>query len=109
MKSFDTWETELTKAGQAAETDEQKDELKKDAWTKLILEKKIGYFALLRNLRNIIEQAPEVLPQALELLMNENLIKKSLVSRLRVQSNKCVRTCGDHCRPRDMLAGNTNQ
>ncbi|HEY6437535.1 MAG TPA: TROVE domain-containing protein [Ignavibacteriaceae bacterium] len=79
LKSFDTWETELTKAGQVAETEEQKDDLKKDAWEKLIKEKKIGYFALLRNLRNIIEQAPEVVPQALELLVNENLIKKSLV------------------------------
>lgn len=79
LKSFDTWETELTKAGQAAENEDQKDELKKEAWTKLIKEKKIGYFALLRNLRNIIEQAPDVLPNALELLTNEALIKKSLV------------------------------
>lgn len=79
LKSFNTWESELTKAGQVAENDEQKEELKKDAWVKLITEKKIGYFALLRNLRNIIEQAPEVLSQALELLVNETLIKKSLV------------------------------
>lgn len=79
LKSFDTWESELTKAGQSAETDEQKDELKKEAWVKLIKEKKIGYFALLRNLRNIIEQAPDILNEALELLVNENLIKKSLV------------------------------
>jgi hypothetical protein len=79
LKSFDTWETELTKAGQTAENEDHKDELKKEAWTKLINEKKIGYFALLRNLRNIIEQAPEVLPNALELLTTEALIKKSLV------------------------------
>lgn len=79
LKSFDTWETELTQAGQAAETEDQKEELKKDAWTKLIQTKKIGYFALLRNLRNIIEQAPAVLPEALELLTSEALIKKSLV------------------------------
>ncbi len=79
LKSFDTWESELTKAGQVAETDEQKDELKAEAWTKLIREKKIGYFALLRNLRNIIEQAPDVLDEALELLVDEKLIKKSLV------------------------------
>lgn len=79
LKSFDTWESELTTAGQKAETDEQKDELKKDAWVKLIKEKKIGYFALLRNLRNIIEQAPEIVPEALEMLKTENLIRKSLV------------------------------
>lgn len=79
LKSFDTWETELTKAGQIAETEEQKDDLKKEAWVKLIQEKKIGYFALLRNLRNLIEQAPEVIGDALELLTNETMIKKSLV------------------------------
>lgn len=79
LKSFDTWETELTKAGQAAETDEQKGELKKEVWIKLIKDKKLGYFALLRNLRNIIEQAPEVIDEAIEALTNENVIKKSLV------------------------------
>lgn len=75
LKSFDTWETELSKSGQA----DDKDEFKKDVWTKLIREKKIGYFALLRNLRNIIQQAPEVIDESLLLLTDENLIKKSLV------------------------------
>lgn len=79
LKSFDTWESELSSAGQKANNDEEKSELKKDAWKKLILEKKIGYFALLRNLRNIIEQAPEIVPLAVEMLTNEALIKKSLV------------------------------
>lgn len=79
LKSFDTWETELTKAGQSAETDEEKAELKKDAWVKLIREKKIGYFALLRNLRNIVEQAPEIIDEAIALLKDEKLIRKSLV------------------------------
>jgi hypothetical protein len=79
LKSFDTWEAELTKAGQMAYNEEEKAELKKEAWVKLVKEKKIGYFALLRNLRNIIEQAPEITGEAIELLTNENLIKKSLV------------------------------
>jgi len=79
LKSKDTWESEVSKAGQVAETEEQKDELKKGAWTKLIQEKKIGYFALLRNLRNIIQTAPEALEDALEMLVDEKLIKKSLV------------------------------
>jgi len=79
LKSTDTWESELTQAGQEAKTDEQKEELKKHVWIKLIKEKKIGYFALLRNLRNILEQAPDVIGQACELLVDENLIKKSLV------------------------------
>lgn len=79
LKSIDTWESELTKAGQKASTDEEKEELKAEVWKKLIKEKKIGYFALLRNLRNIIEQSPDVLNEALELLVDEKLIKKSLV------------------------------
>lgn len=79
LKSFDTWESELTKAGQAATNEDEKAEFKKEVWTSLIKEKKIKYFALLRNLRNIIEQAPEVIGEALEILTNETLIKKSLV------------------------------
>lgn len=79
LKSFDTWETELTKAGQNAEDEDSKADLKKEAWTKLVKEKKIGYFALLRNLRNIIEQAPEVVGESLELLIDPVRIKKSLV------------------------------
>lgn len=79
LKSFDTWEVELSKAGQTASNEEEKAEFKKEVWIKLIREKKLGYFALLRNLRNIIEQAPEVINEAIETLTNEALIKKSLV------------------------------
>lgn len=79
LKSFDTWEVELSKAGQTATNDEEKANYKKEVWIKLIREKKLGYFALLRNLRNIIEQAPEIIDEALETLTNEALIKKSLV------------------------------
>lgn len=79
LKSFDTWEKNLSEAGQIAENEEEKAELKAEVWRKLIQEKKIGYFALLRNLRNIIEQAPEMIDEATELLVSERLIKKSLV------------------------------
>jgi hypothetical protein len=79
LKSFDTWETELSKAGQLASNEEEKADFKKDVWVRLIREKKIGYFALLRNLRNIIEQAPDVVGDALKMLTDEELIKKSLV------------------------------
>lgn len=86
LKAFDTWESELSKAGQEGETDEEKADLKKDAWTRLIKEKKLGYFALLRNLRNIIEQAPEVITEALAMLTDEKLIWKSLVLPFRFQT-----------------------
>ncbi len=86
LKADNTWEKELTQAGQKATNEEEKVELKKNAWTKLIKEKKIGYFALLRNLRNIEEQAKDLIPDACEMLVDEKLIKKSLVLPFRFQT-----------------------
>lgn len=79
LKSFDTWESELSRAGQNVDSEDQREEVKKDVWVKMVTEKKLGYFALLRNLRNIMETAPEVLKNALEQLVNREAIKKSLV------------------------------
>lgn len=72
LKSKDTWEVNVSAAGSDAHA-------KKAAWTELIESGKIGYFALLRNLRNILHHAPNVVPQAIELLKQESRIKKSLV------------------------------
>lgn len=74
-----TWETQLTQAGQKAETEEEKDVLKAKAWKDLVEKKTIGYFALLRNLRNILEQAPELVKKATAMLVDKKLIKSSLV------------------------------
>lgn len=80
LKPPETWEVELTKAGQEAETEEEKLWLKSKAWKDLLSENKLGYFALLRNLRNILKQADsETVQKAIETLVNEKLIKKSLV------------------------------
>lgn len=79
LKSTDTWESKLTKAGQTGTTEEEVLSLKKDAWTELIQGKTLGYLALLRNLRNIMEQAPDVLPEALTSLTSPDFIKKSLI------------------------------
>lgn len=79
LRSTGTWETKLTQAGQLAENEEQKEEMKEAAWRELLLEKKLGYFALLRNLRNILEQAPDMVNEACVQLVNEQYIKKSLV------------------------------
>jgi len=79
LKSFDTWESELTKAGQNAANDEEKAKLKKEVWARLLREEKLGYFALLRNLRNIIEQAPDCIDAAIIQLTDEKRIKHSLV------------------------------
>lgn len=75
----ETWETRLTQAGAAAESDEDVSALKSAAWEELIRSRKLGYFALLRNLRNILEQAPQAVDEALALLVDDNLIRRSLV------------------------------
>ena len=79
LKNTDTWEAKLSAAGQTAEGEEDLAQLKADAWGELIATRKLGYFALLRNLRNIINQAPSVVPAACELLTDERLISKSRV------------------------------
>ncbi len=82
LKSRQTWEAKLSDAGKTKD----KDEAKKKAWADLIRERKIGYFALLRNLRNIMDQSPEVLTEALEMLVDGGMIKKSLVLPFRYQT-----------------------
>lgn len=76
LKSSATWEAKLSEAG----TEEEGREARKaDAWRKLITSKKIGYFALLKNIRNILEQAPDVIEEAMKILKDEKMIKRSLV------------------------------
>jgi 60 kDa SS-A/Ro ribonucleoprotein len=86
LKPAQTWETKLTKAGQDAENAQDKFAKKAHAWADLIRSRKIGYFALLRNLRNILEQAPELADDAIALLTNKELIKRSLVLPFRFRT-----------------------
>ena len=86
LRSVDTWESKLTQAGQEAKNDLELADKKADAWEKLIAGKKLGYFALLRNLRNIAIQAPEQLPKVYDLLTNKKLINKSLIMPFRYLS-----------------------
>lgn len=79
LKVTETWEAKLSQAGQVAENEEDLSQLKADAWTDLITSRKIGYFALLRNLRNILNQAPNAVTAACELLVDEKMIGKSRV------------------------------
>jgi hypothetical protein len=69
----------LTKAGQEAQSDEELAQMKSDAWKELLTTRTLGYFALLRNLRNIISQSPECVDLACEMLTDERLIEKSKV------------------------------
>jgi len=79
LVSTGTWETKLSQAGQKAESEEEKTEMKKNAWASLLHSKKLGYFALLRNLRNIFEQAPDEINEACRQLVDEKSIRKSLI------------------------------
>jgi len=70
LKEHKTWNTEMTKAGQEAKTEAEKAASKAEVWRAQIEGKKIGYFALLKNLRNIITQAPAMVTKACEALTN---------------------------------------
>lgn len=93
LKQFNTVEDKNTKSGQViaekvkkgeitkAEADIELQEAKEGNFKELITSKKIGYLALLRNLRNILNNSKdtELISNACELLTNKDFIKKSLV------------------------------
>src|SRR3990167_46821 len=86
LKQTDTWESRMSEIGQ---DEGDKDEARKEAWGDMLAKAKanenggLGYFALLRNLRNIMEQAPDALPLACELLADTERAHKSLVMPFR--------------------------
>ena len=86
LKSSDTWESKLSKAGQEASNEEELSQLKADAWGELLVTKKIGYFALLRNLRNILNQAPQFVGLACDILTDERMIRTSRVLPFRFKT-----------------------
>ena len=68
-----TWETEITKAGNDKNA-------KAKAWTELVESGKLGYFALLRNLRNLEQNVSEAtMKLAYEQLTNRDAVKRSKV------------------------------
>lgn len=86
LKQTDTWEARMSEIGQE---EGDKDEVRSGAWGDMLARAKandkggIGYFALLRNLRNIIEQAPASIPLACELLADADRARRSLVMPFR--------------------------
>jgi hypothetical protein len=93
LKQFDTVEDKNTASGQEvakklkdgvisqAEATTMLSTAKEDNYRELITSGKIGYLALLRNLRNINKNTKDqdLIKAACDLLTNENFIKKSLV------------------------------
>lgn len=73
LKSFDTWESELSAVGSDIEA-------KRDVWRRLLAENKLGYFALVRNLRNIILLGDKGLKEmAFNAMLDEKSIKRSML------------------------------
>ena len=66
LKTPYTWEAELSTKGNT-----------KEVWEGLIESGKVGYMALLRNLRNIINAAPENIEQVYETLSNPEQVRRS--------------------------------
>ena len=92
LKQFNTAEDKNTKSGQEVaeklksgqitkeEAATELKEAKAENWKQLIVDGTLGYLALLRNLRNIVEQTTdEVFKQALVMLVDEKRVRNSLV------------------------------
>lgn len=68
----DTWETRISNS--------TSEEEKAENWSELLVEKKLGYLALIRNLNNIMEHTDvNMLHILCEQIVNADAIKKSLV------------------------------
>lgn len=72
LRNTATYESKLSATG-GDET------AKAEAWGDLLISGRLGYMALLKNLRNIAEQAPEAVDLAVTQLTNAKEIRKSLV------------------------------
>lgn len=69
LKSFDTWETELSNA--------KSDEERKEKLEALVAENKIGYMALLRNINNFVKYKVSNINLVLEKLADRDEVKRS--------------------------------
>lgn len=75
-----TWETELSALGQVHYDDaDAKKQAFRDKWTELVASGKLGYMALLRNLRNILESDVEadMISSVAERLANPHEVLRS--------------------------------
>ena len=79
LRNTATWEAKLSAAGKQAEDATEKTALKSAAWAELLQSNKLGYLAMLRNLRNIGEQAPECSGEVARRLTNATQIRNARV------------------------------
>ena len=75
-----TWEVAITRAGQVDSEDEvEVRAAKAGAWRELLVGNKLGYFALLRNLRNLLRNVPDQHDLICKRLIDPAEVNKSLV------------------------------
>jgi len=92
LKNKTTWESKISAAGK----NENKESAKQEAWAEMIDSGKLGYMALLRNLRNIVQDCPEKIAKVCELLVDRKAIKSSKQFPYRFASAyKVIRDMGD--------------
>jgi hypothetical protein len=84
LTNTETWEAKLSAAGTEATSAEDKADRKAAAWSGLLRENKLGYFALLRNLRNILTQAPDLVTIACDQLIDVKRLRGSKVLPFRL-------------------------
>lgn len=82
LRNRNTWESKLSAAG--TNTQEGKEAAKAEAWSELLITNRLGYFALVRNLRNMLEQAPSCINLVVEQLQDPVRIRKSMVLPFRL-------------------------
>jgi hypothetical protein len=93
----ETWEVKVSQSGQGEKDAEEKKEAKQQAWAEMVRTNKIGYMALLRNLRNIAKDAPEVLDMALAKIADPDAVRKGrqFPVRYMTAANEVIRTVDD--------------
>lgn len=97
-----TWETELSVNGQK---DASERKSSKDLWTELVASGKVGYMALLRNLRNIVEADVDmdVIQQVASTIGNADNVAKS--KQFPFAFVKAARALGDDLIPSSSYNG----
>ena len=75
-----TWETELSAVGQRHfDSEEEKEEAKREVWRKLVQSHRLGYMATLRNLRNMLKLGmdEETMQMVCNYISNPEAVRKS--------------------------------
>lgn len=81
LKNIDTHESMMVEAGKKSESEDDLVNAKSEVWHKLLSEKRLGYLALIRNLRNIVETVNrlDTIDFAYNLLINKNALKNAKI------------------------------